>query len=318
VALDSQNWPEDTTIMNLSSATADELAQVLCYLKAVTHVNIQQTVSDAASMLALKEKFPEISFTYNFDLLGKTVSTNDTALDLSKIALKDTSALEAALPHFSNLEKVDMCGCGLSDETMSALNKAHPETLFVWEVYFGENAVRTDITYFMPYQLHYKITDNDADTLKHLTELVCLDLGHMEIARSDYLQYMTKMKYLLLATTQITDISGCANMQDLIYAELFMTNIKDFSPLIACKKLQDLNVCFTKPSDPLVFGQMSQLQSLWFRGNYNNDIYKALKKALPTTNIAFDPGTATEGGWRKLQNYFDMRDLLGMPYMEAS
>lgn len=318
VPLDGQKWPENTTVMDLSAAAPEALDQALSYLGAVTQVTIQHPIEDAPAMLALKENYPDIAFTYSFRLLDKTVSTKDTFLDLSGVSLKDTAALEAALPHFDKLEKVDMCGCGLSDDAMSALNKAHPDTLFVWEVYFGENAVRTDITYFMPYQLHYKITDKDADTLKHLTQLLCLDLGHMEISRSDYLQYMTKMKYLLLGQTPITDISGCANMPDLIYAELFMTEIKDFSPLTACKKLEDLNVCFTKPTDPSVFCQMPQLKSLWFRGNYDKAVYNQLKQGLPNTNIAFDPGTATEGGWRKLQNYYDMRDLLGMPYMEAS
>ena len=61
-----------------------------------------------------------------------------------------------------------------------------------------------------------------------------------------------------------------------------------------------------------------ELKNLWFRGNYNKSIYNQLKAGLPNTRIAFDYGTATDGGWRELQNYFDMRDLLGMHYMQAS
>ena len=316
VRIDDQEWPSDTA--SLSVASADDLAQALAYLPAVTLVSVETPLEDAAQMLALKEMYPQIQFAYTFRLFGKTVSTQDTALDLSGISISGTDVLEAALPHFNNLEKVDMCGCGIADEDMAALNERHPDTLFVWEIYFGGKAVRTDATYFMPYQLRYKVTDKDADKLKYLTELLCLDLGHMEISRSDFLQHMTKMKYLLLADTLISDISGCANMPDLVYAEFFMSKVKDYSPLLECENLVDLNVCYTKPKDPLIFCQMPQLQNLWFRGNYNKSIYNQLKEGLPNTRIAFDYGTATDGGWRELQNYFDMRDLLGMHYMQAS
>lgn len=316
VLLDGQEWPADTTALTVASA--DELAQALAYLPAVTQVTVEAPLGDAAPMLQLQEAYPQILFTYQFTLLGKTVSNQDTSLDLSGIALGSTDALEAALSHFTNLEKVDMCGCGIADEDMAALNERHPGTLFVWEIYFGGKAVRTDATYFMPYQLNYKVTDKDADKMKYLTELQCLDLGHMAISRSDYLQYMTKMKYLLLADTLISDISGCANMPDLVFAEFFMSKVKDYSPLLECENLVDLNICFTKPQDPLIFCQMPQLQNLWFRGNYNKTVYRQLKEGLPNTRIAFESGTATDGGWRELQNYFDMRDLLGMHYMPGS
>ena len=318
VPFGGKDWPEDTTALAVSATTAQELAQALPYLSAVTQVTIDQPIADADAMLPLKEEYSQITFIYSFQLLGKTVSTQDTQLDLSGVTLENTATLEAALPHFAALEKVDMCGCGIADEDMAALNEKHPDTLFVWEIYFGRNAVRTDATYFMPYKLRYQVTDKDADKLKYLTELLCLDLGHMEISRSDFLQYMTKMKYLLLADTLITDISGCANMPDLVFAEFFMSKIRDYSPLLECKNLVDLNVCFTKPTDPLIFCQMTQLEALWFRGNYDRNIYRQLKKALPDTNIAFESGTATDGGWRDLQNYFDMRDLLGMPYSPGS
>ena len=208
-----------------------------------------------------------------------------------------------------------MCGCGIADQDMAALNEKYPETLFVWEIYFGTKAVRTDAEYFMPYKLNYKVTDKDADKLKYLTELLCLDLGHMEISRSDFLQYMTKMKYLLLADTLITDISGCANMQDLVFAEFFMSKVKDYSPLLECKNLVDLNVCFTKPKDPLIFRQMTQLENLWFRGMYDETVIAQLKEALPNTRMVFHRGSSTGAGWRDLPNYFAQRDILGMGYM---
>ena len=317
VMCNESQWTEDTDIMNLHTATAEDLAAVLPYLPALQEVTVEDPMADPDGMLALQEAYPNIRFTYYFTLLEKTVCNRDTALDFSGIPLENTQKLEAALPHFLNLEKVDMCGCGIADEEMSALNGRHPGTLFVWEIYFGRKSVRTDATYFMPYQLDYEVTDKDADKLKYLTELLCIDLGHMPITRSDFLQYMPKMKYLLLGVTKISDISGCVNMPDLIYAEFFMSKVKDFSPLLECKKLVDLNVSYTKAENPLVLCQMTQLENLWYRGMYDKGVERQIRDALPNTKMIFTGGSSTDEGWRHLQNYYDMRDLLGMWYMEG-
>lgn len=317
VSCGGAEWAEDTTDMQLHAATPEELSQVLPYLPALQDVTIMDPMADPDGMLALREAYPQISFTYYFPLLETTVCNRDSLVDISGTVLENTQALEAALPHFINLEKVDMCGCGIADEDMAALNEKYPDTLFVWEIYFGRKSVRTDATYFMPYQLDYEVTDADADKLKYLTELICIDLGHMPISRSDFLHYMPKMKYLLLGVTKISDISGCANMPDLIYAEFFMSKVKDFTPLLECKKLVDLNVSYTKSEDPLVLCQMTQLENLWYRGLYNKAAETQLREALPNTTMIFTGGSSTDEGWRHLQNYYDMRDLLGMWYMEG-
>ena len=105
-------------------------------------------------------------------------------------------------------------------------------------------------------------------------------------------------------------------MKDLKYAELFMTKVTDFTPLLECKNLVDLNICYTYPEDPMIFAQMTQLENLWFRGELDYSIRDALRAALPNTRMLFGPGSSTGRGWRRLPNYYAMRDLLGMPYME--
>jgi hypothetical protein len=138
----------------------------------------------------------------------------------------------------------------------------------------------------------------------------------MKVTRTDYLAYMPKLQYLLMCSTPITDISHCANMKDLKYAEFFLTKVTDFSPLLECKNLVDLNICYTKPEDPLIFGQMTQLKNLWFRNMYDWQVRSQLRQMLPNTTMVFDGGSSTGGGWRKLDNYYAQRDILGMPYME--
>jgi len=309
-------WPDDTTQLAVKSTSAADLLRVLAYLPNVTQITITDPIPDPDAMLSLIEAYPNLDLSFSFPLLDQTVRNDATSLDLSGIELRGTTELEMFLPLFTQLEKVDMCGCGISNEEMAALNQRNPDTLFVWEVQMGHFKLRTDITYFMPYKYRYRVTDADADTLKYLTELICIDFGHMDITRTDYLAYMPKMQYLLMCDTPITDISYVAGMKDLKYVELFMTSVTDFSPLLECKNLVDLNICYTYPDDPMIFAQMTQLENLWFRGDLDSSIRQALREALPNTRMLFGPGSSTGRGWRRLPNYYAMRDLLGMPYME--
>lgn len=309
-------WQEDTTSMAVNATSGTALAQVLPYLPDVTSVTITEPIEDPLEMVAVVQTYPQIAFTYSFPLFDTIVGNNDTFLDISDTVLDHVSQLEAYLPLFTNLEKVDMCRCGIANEDMAALNDRHPDTLFVWEVQMGHFTLRTDIIFFMPYQYRYQLTDADADLLKYFTELICIDFGHMNISRTDYLAYMPKLQFLLMCDTRITDISYCANMKDLKYVELFMSDVTDFSPLLQCKNLEDLNICYTYPEDPMIFAQMPQLKNLWFRGDLDYSIRDALRAALPNTRMLFGPGSSTGRGWRRLPNYYAQRDLMGMPYMD--
>ena len=41
-----------------------------------------------------------------------------------------------------------------------------------------------------------------------------------------------------------------------------------------------------------------------------------LRDSLPNTYLELETISSTAAGWRKLKNYYDMRDVLGMWYME--
>ena len=64
--------------------------------------------------------------------------------------------------------------------------------------------------------------------------------------------------------------------------------------------------------------QLKQLRHLHLKGLWQDSFQEQLEQALPNTNLVF-AGTgdisSTGDGWRKLENYFRMRDLLNMPYM---
>ena len=65
----------------------------------------------------------------------------------------------------------------------------------------------------------------------------------------------------------------------------------------------------------MVFKDMPWLKNLWIDGfDIRPSERPELEAALPNTYIKYCDGEMTANGWRDLQNYFDMRDLLGMAY----
>ena len=317
VTLEGNRYDRDTEAVTLTGRDLSILADAIPLLPYLSSVSFSEPIADASGMAALLENLPQISFSYCLELYGLTVTLDAETLDLTGIPIEDTADLESAIPHLPNLRHVEMVNCGVADEEMARLNQTWEDVFFAWEVAIGDFKLRNDVAYFMPYQHRYVLSDKDADQLKYLTELICIDFGHMDITRTDYLAYMTKLQYLLICDTPITDISHVANMKDLKYVELFMTDVTDFSPLLECPSLVDLNVSYTRPKDPMIFGQMTQLENLWFRGSNNSSTGKALQKLLPNTRILTSPGSSTGDGWRELPNYYAQRDIMGMWYMEG-
>ncbi len=317
VDIGGSTYRENTTELTLENANAQQVTAALPYFPQLTTVTFTGTVPANEDILQMKLLRPNVTFVWSFDLLGVTVSSQDTQIDLSGIPMETVDAVENSLKYFDRLEKVVLCDCGLSNEEIDALGQRHPDVRFVWTVRLGSSIrLRTDATYFMPYQFGVKVTDRDLVNLKYCVDLECIDLGHNPVSDASFLAYMPKMKYLLLADTAISDISGCANMPELIYAELFMTEIRDFSPLLNCKKLEDLNIAFTFPNGIEDLRQMTWLKRLWLKGYHlSKDQQQALREALTSTQVVYGGGSSTGDGWRESQNYYDMRDLLGMSYM---
>ncbi len=317
VDIGGTSYRENTAELSLENANAQQVTAALPYLPQLTTVTFTGTAPANEDIWQMKLLRPNVTFVWSFDLLGVTVSSQDTQIDLSGISMETADEVENSLRYFDRLEKVIMCNCGLSNEEMDALGQRHPEVRFVWTVRLGSSIrLRTDATYFMPYKFGVKVTDRDLVNLKYCVDLECLDLGHNPVSDASFLAYMPKMKYLLLADTTISDISGCANMPELIYAELFMTEIRDFSPLLNCKKLEDLNISYVVPNGIEDLRQMTWLKRLWLKGYHlSRDQQQALRDALADTQVVYGGDSATGDGWRESQNYYDMRDLLGMFYM---
>ena len=147
--------------------------------------------------------------------------------------------------------------------------------------------------------------------------MVCLDLGHMGITDYSFIAHMPKLRYLILADTHGTDFSPLANLQELVFLELFLTDFNQPEILLTLPKLEDLNISYTLVDDPYYLQQMTWLKRLWMtHASMTYNEYMSFYKALPNTQIDFTAEHSTANGWRTGYLYYEMRDFLGMYYLE--
>ena len=209
---------------------------------------------------------------------------------------------------------------------MAAFREAHREDYkVVWTVDCGTMVASTDTTYFMPYK--YGVAyffDKYTVNLRYCEDVVAVDLGHMSIHNADFAQYMPNLKYLILAHTQIADITPLQHCKSLLFLELDWSVVKDYTPLKGCTALEDLNLSKTfAPIDPIL--EMDWLKHLWITDRGEDVKAKLIETFGPPwetdeerksqTQIYLEGASTVSGGWRELQNYFDMRDALNMRYM---
>ena len=321
VSIGGQNYPYDTESMELENVDCAALRDALAYLPNVKSVAFTGTAPENEAVYELKQAYPEVEFLWDFELCGVSVNSGDTEIDLSDIRMKSVEEVEESLRYFNHLEKVIMCNCGISSEEMDALWKRHPETRFVWSVKIGVGTVRTDVTGYIPYKYGYAssgtLHDKECTEMKYLVDLVCLDLGHMQVKDLSFLEYMPNMEYLLLCGNGISDISPIANLKKLKYVELFQNQITDISPLAECPLLEDINLCYNHVADVTPLLELENINNLWFTSMYlEEDQIRILEENFSDIDkLLIHAGRSTSEGWRDLPNYFAQRDILGMWYM---
>lgn len=320
VALGSQDWNCRDTAIAPGSCTASEAAAALPLLPRVQRVDLRATGITHEEAVMLADAFPKIRFLWNAEFGGVTFPTDSQVIDLSGIAMEDTSQVEALIPYLPELKKVIMCDCGIPSQQMADLNDRYPDIRFVWRVKLGPLSARTDDTWFAPITHRQLIGGHDADELKYCTDMECIDLGHCWISDCEWARGMKSLKYLVLADTYVRDLSPLSELKNLQYLELFVTPVKDYTPLLGCTGLEDLNLGYTY-GDPTPISRMPWLKNLWWGGiHYVSPVNgqnpaDLLRRSLPDTHLVFYAGSSTGLGWRNLKHYYEMRDIIGMYYM---
>lgn len=311
----------------LSETELSELSEKLISLPKLTRVDLTDTGVTLEQMTPVCEKYPAVDFVFSFELFGVPISTEDTLLDFTGIAMESTEAVESILPVMHRLEKVDMSDCGFSDEEMDALNKKYENVRFVWTLHITHYDIRTDTTYFRASSRYYGyFTNESVKRLAYCPDMIALDLGHRPIEDLNFLYEMPKLKYLVLLDCHALDLSPIASCDELIWLELNRAYTTSIAPLKDCKGLRDLNItCMTllQPEDTFAtLMEMDQLERVWFSyGVLTGAEQQQLQEAHPDIVYHGVEGwlQSNEDPWRYDQDYYDMRDALGhMFYMNGT
>lgn len=304
---------EELDLSGVAPDSVEELEALLFYFPRLKQVKLNGYCLPQEELVALAARYPDIRFVFDLVFGDHILSTDAREIDISNTLLSSTAEVEKILPCFRDLEKVVMCDCGISSEEMDALNRKYEDIRFVWSVNLAGKSLRTDAVYFTPNKWGISCDDENIYDLRYCTDMVCVDIGHhVKVTNCEWVRYMPELKYLIIAETGISDLSPLKDHESLIYLELFLSKVKDYSVLTTCKALEDLNLCYTQ-GDPEPIGEMTWLKRLWWAGCWAGRKYLADK--LPDTEAEYLSLSSTGRGWREGQNYYDMRDFIGMDYM---
>ena len=329
----------DTNVQELTveGITDADLALLdsLTELKTLTLVDPK---ANPDALTALMESRPDVAVSWEVRIGDKVLSSTETEVDLSQTVVTDLAEVEAKLEYLPALEKVIFGLCGkfgegldnpdwgnsrakvaasdIANEDMAAYrDRVRDKYKVVWTVRLGPSiALRTDKDNFMPNHFGVgQFFDDYTVNLKYCEDMVCLDLGHMTMHTIDFVSYMPNLKYLILAWSEVQYIEPIRSCKNLIWLELHNSCIRDYSPLVDCTALEDLNIGKTF-CDITPITQMTWLKNLYMIFGSAGDAWKCTQ-ALPDTHVVANGDATVGGGWRRLPNYYDMRDCLGMYYM---
>lgn len=299
--------------LTLSQADPARLLEILPHMPRLEKLNLISPEGNPSDLLALTETYPSMEITWSREVFGITVSGTDTEADLSGTAPESLDEIRKELTWFPAVEKLILCDLEFDNETMAAFREEmRSEYKVVWNVDVGYLTMRTDEIYYMPGKYNLGVTDEQAYNLRYFEDMICIDVGHKPLFNCEWADFMPNLKYLIIADTMIDDISPLEGHDQLVYLEMFITKVTDLTPLLTCTALEDLNLCYTH-ADPEPITKMTWLKNLWWA---EPPIEEAeFQEYLPDTHLMFLHHSSTGNGWRQLQNYYDMRDILGMHYM---
>ena len=310
----------DTRELTVTGAQYQELSVGLAAMPNLTSLTIHNPQADNEELTALRAEYPNVDIHWDVEVFGNTFTDDATEVDISNQPIGTIEDAKQVASLFPNLQKLIVDSTGIENDDMAAYrDEVRSQYKVVWTVIFSPQCkARTDETKFMPIdQGEYYFQEKNVYNLRYCEDMVCIDIGHSAVETVDFAAYMPHLKYLILAWTQVKDISPLENCKELVYLELDHGIVHDYTPLLGCTALEDLNVgdhMVQNSIEPLT--KMTWLKNLWVPDRSYAE-QQELIKALPDTRVVTNnPSTASGYGWRNLQNYYDMRDYLGKPYMQ--
>ena len=313
---------------------ADGELDLLQYLVGMKTLLLQNPKADPQKVTSLQKQLPGVAVSWEVTLGDLKFDAKTTEVDLSMVEIKDLSEVEQKMAYLPELKSVIFGLCGVDEpkwgnsrsklvasaienEDLAAYrDRVRDKYKVIWTLRLGPSiALRSDADNFMPNHFGVgQLPDSYAYNLRYFEDMVCLDVGHMTLTDISFVEYMPKLKYLILAWTEVQYIEPIRSCKNLVLLELDNSCIRDISPLVDCTALEDLNLGRTYCSVEPILG-MTWLKNVYMIRRGSAGI---VGQALPDTRVvtSADETAATVGyGWRRLPNYYAMRDALHVPYM---
>lgn len=314
IAVNEQTIADDAEQVTVSAITDAEL-NLLPLLTDMEALHMVDPQASAENVILLRQTYPDAAITWERDVCGVTVTTEDVDIDLSETEIASLDEVEQAMAYFPDAETVFLGDCGLENEDIAAYReRVREDYKVVWIVYCGEKLpTRTDATSFMPSRdgVGY-FKDSESYNLRYCEDMIAIDVGHMGVKDISFVAYMPNLTYLILAHTEVQDITPISNCKNLIFLELDWSPIQDYTPLQGCTALEDLNIGMYG-ADVTPICEMTWLKNVWCI--FRPASAAKLAQALPDTKVMASGNATVASGWRNLPNYYAMRDALGMYYM---
>lgn len=314
VALGSETFPWDTETLQLQDVTCEQLTQALAALPKLRRLDVVNPQGDCQTLPALRDSYPDVEIHWQVELYGQTLTDETTQLDISGIQVASCEEVEQAVACLPNLETLIMSDCGIENEDMAAFRERQRDNYkVVWTVYLGtrpalgnKRILRTDATRLWANCYYY---DDELVNLKYCEDMIALDLGHTGVKNIDFVSYMPHLTYFIVADSNVQDLTPISSCKELIWLELGWCNIKSYEPLLGCTAMEDLNIGRTY-ADPTPISQMTWLKNLWCMDTRLSS-RQLWQETLTDTTIQSAGSDVVAYGWRKLPNYYKMRDALG-------
>lgn len=135
--------------LTLESCDQDLLLNNLGYFPKLQEVHFPKIRLSARELSDLQEKYPQITFSYTVELLGREVQWDAEALDLTAMTAEDMDAVTAALPLLPRVQTARLTdeegNSSLTVEEVHTLQEAAPDTVFDYSFdLFGQRVSTLD------------------------------------------------------------------------------------------------------------------------------------------------------------------------------
>ena len=303
----SISWEE------LGRPAADALELLPCF-EELELADLRGLILEAAQMEQLRAGMPGTRFLFSFLLAGRETDSCASELDLRDVPLEGPEEILQYLPFLPELQRMDLCGCGLDNDQMEQLLTARPDVKFIWIVTMQIWSLRTDTVAFSTMsgaRNTHRLTDEDVQVLRYCTDLQVLDLGHQRIRDLEVIGGLTGLRVLILADNDLEDLTPLTALRELRYLEIFNNpRITDLRPLAELTHLWDLNAYYLPGiTDFTPLAEIRSLRRLWIGlTRLSASDTAMLQAALPDCIITTDPDMdRASRTWRAHERYAAMR-----------